>query len=587
MAWALKVKTGNYLTTPVPLKYDPVNPIRYKVKVKDNLSDTRARYVDKGRHGTLRWWNNTNLGFSFDNASALLVNVSTTISSINTDNFIIECGWDGVIVYLSVTNADTLATHTITTSYNVTPVYSGFSYALNINRSQDTVDFQMEYCEADFNGVSYVWDASASDHSGSTDQPVLTDTAGGNNATGVNFSAYDPNVWVSTGGASETHFLSSSTTQTIGTTASYVKGAELSATVGQAFALDGSYTKFTQLESSVVQSHSFNSAVSKSIQLNDSLGQSTQTSSSYLKVISLEGLCSNPNQTDSSLIKTANLVASIVQSLSLNSDYSKFGFVSGSVVQPSATYGSYFNESNEVHSLASALTQSVVTLSSYNKTAQLSAAVNQPHNQFGDYSKGVNLTSFLSQSISESSLYNKTSIYTGELIVVTQTASQLNKLANVYGQLTQTFTTTGYLFNPDDIQVVQTFLRFDGELLEVRFDGVINEHRQDGSLNTNTQVTLMLYESSYQQFKTAILGHSAADFTNAKYQIFARLGGSPLVEKSLGAGIERTGSEFVTTIQATDITRPGTYYHQFIVYNQDNQPLPPVFAGEIKFNEVK
>lgn len=40
----------------------------------------------------------------------------------------------------------------------------------------------------------------ASDHSGSTDQPILIDTIGGNNATGVNFSSYDPNVWVNLGG---------------------------------------------------------------------------------------------------------------------------------------------------------------------------------------------------------------------------------------------------------------------------------------------------------------------------------------------------------------------------------------------------
>lgn len=430
------------------------------------------------------------------------------------------------------------------------------------------------------------WSPDASDRSNTGNQPELIDSLGNNHANGFNFSV-DGSAWFTEGGASETHFLSGSITQTIGTTASYLKGAELSATVGQAFTLDGSYTKLAQLESSFVQSYSIISAVSKSIQLNDSLNQSTQTSSSYLKAISLAGLCTNPNQTDSSLIKTTSLAASIVQSLSLNSDYSKFGFVSGSVLQPSATYGSYFNESNEIHSLASALTQTVVTLSSYNKTAKLSTVVNQLHNQLGDYSKGVNLTAVLSQEISGSSLYNKASIHADELVVVTQTVSLLTKLANVYGQLTQTFTTTGYLFNPDDIQVVQTFLRFDGQLIETRFDGVINEHRQDGSLNTNTQVTLMLYESSYQQFKTAILGHSAADFTNAKYQIFARLGGTPLVEKSLGAGIERTGSEFVTTIEATDITRPGTYYHQFIVYNQDNQPLPPVFAGEIKFHEVK
>ena len=47
-------------------------------------------------------------------------------------------------------------------------------------------------------------DATLSDHSGSTDQPILLDTIGVNNATGVGFTPFDPTVWVNLGGGTLT-----------------------------------------------------------------------------------------------------------------------------------------------------------------------------------------------------------------------------------------------------------------------------------------------------------------------------------------------------------------------------------------------
>lgn len=43
-------------------------------------------------------------------------------------------------------------------------------------------------------------DSNQSDRSGSTNQPIITDTIGGNNATGVNFPPFDASVWVDLGG---------------------------------------------------------------------------------------------------------------------------------------------------------------------------------------------------------------------------------------------------------------------------------------------------------------------------------------------------------------------------------------------------
>jgi hypothetical protein len=44
------------------------------------------------------------------------------------------------------------------------------------------------------------YDATASDHSGSTNQPIITESVGGNNATGVNFPSNDASVWIDLGG---------------------------------------------------------------------------------------------------------------------------------------------------------------------------------------------------------------------------------------------------------------------------------------------------------------------------------------------------------------------------------------------------
>jgi hypothetical protein len=44
------------------------------------------------------------------------------------------------------------------------------------------------------------YDVTASDHSGSTNQPIITESVGGNNATGVNFPSFDASVWIDLGG---------------------------------------------------------------------------------------------------------------------------------------------------------------------------------------------------------------------------------------------------------------------------------------------------------------------------------------------------------------------------------------------------
>lgn len=62
------------------------------------------------------------------------------------------------------------------------------------------------------------YDATASDHSGSTDQPILVDTVGSNNATGVGFPSFDASVWVNLGGGGEELIIDSGSFTISGTT---------------------------------------------------------------------------------------------------------------------------------------------------------------------------------------------------------------------------------------------------------------------------------------------------------------------------------------------------------------------------------
>lgn len=65
--------------------------------------------------------------------------------------------------------------------------------------SDPTAGANLDFISLDLNGVRFL-DAEQSDRSGSTNQPIITDTIGGNDATGVNFPPFDASVWVDLGG---------------------------------------------------------------------------------------------------------------------------------------------------------------------------------------------------------------------------------------------------------------------------------------------------------------------------------------------------------------------------------------------------
>ena len=97
-----------------------------------------------------------------------------------------------------------------------------------------------------------------------------------------------------------------------------------------------------------------------------------------------------------------------------------------------------------------------------------------------------------------------------------------------------------------------------------------------------------LFTNTDNRIITAIeSGESAADFIGAEYKLFQQFTDTPIVTKTLGAGIEVDGTEFVTTITKTELTTAGIYYHQFTVTDSSNNKLPPIFSGDVKVEKVK
>lgn len=75
----------------------------------------------------------------------------------------------------------------------------------------------------------------------------------------------------------------------------------------------------------------------------------------------------------------------------------------------------------------------------------------------------------------------------------------------------------------------------------------------------------------------------SASFPVAEY-IIANRRGDILVYLTLGNGIAISGDDFVTTIDNALLTFSGAYEHQFVVYDQLGNRLPPVFKRQVKIS---
>ena len=87
--------------------------------------------------------------------------------------------------------------HKLTLTVKNNCVFGRFAnrYTSEAYMKLDLIDLTIVKLNSDF----LLWDATASDHSNTGAQPVLTDTVGTNDATGVNFPT-DGSAWVDLGG---------------------------------------------------------------------------------------------------------------------------------------------------------------------------------------------------------------------------------------------------------------------------------------------------------------------------------------------------------------------------------------------------
>lgn len=75
----------------------------------------------------------------------------------------------------------------------------------------------------------------------------------------------------------------------------------------------------------------------------------------------------------------------------------------------------------------------------------------------------------------------------------------------------------------------------------------------------------------------------AGQFTAAEYTMKS-MNGDVLIQKTLGDGINVEGDDFVTHLDDAEMTFAGSVKHQFIVFDQAGNRLPPVFIGKEKVN---
>lgn len=180
-----------------------------------------------------------------------------------------------------------------------------------------------------------------------------------------------------------------------------------------------------------------------------------------------------------------------------------------------------------------------------------------------------NFNSTISQLIENSGTLNKNNNYQHENNQTTELNGQANKNISVKSDIQQFIKLTSFFINTAE------------PLNNYQF-------RVDGQLATQSRNGDNIYQNRDQEFLTALTtGQSAADFSNAKYELFEQFAQTPFITKTLGDGIVVIGDEFKTTISKNELKKAGKFYHQFTVSNQLNQELPPIFSGSVKIKEVR
>lgn len=103
----------------------------------------------------------------------------------------------------------------------------------------------------------------------------------------------------------------------------------------------------------------------------------------------------------------------------------------------------------------------------------------------------------------------------------------------------------------------------------------------------------LLYQKSVNNIKVPVVDDEtgeavpAASFKDALYQLYD-VTGNVKIALSLGSGIKVNGTEFLVTITAEMINGDfaGPHSHQFVVFNQNNERLAPLFKNKVDVEAV-
>lgn len=274
---------------------------------------------------------------------------------------------------------------------------SGIATAI---RSVAFNDGLIEYAHYSENGVTvFNWDATASDHSNTGEQPVLVDTIGGNHATGYNFPT-DGSAWESTGGSlipvsNSLGLLSSSLApvyNNLSSTSSVLGGVSSNFDISSSVlsAVNGATTvsssSLSNISSSRVVSSSVLGTANTSTQLLSSTLGSTQhtvpllsstlgTVTSPVEVVS-SVLASVVSAIDNSVVISSSALSSITNSTDSRSsvlasasgsnklDSSVLGSVTTSYELQSSVFNSITNSANIINNVLGSVSNSVGSKSS-------------------------------------------------------------------------------------------------------------------------------------------------------------------------------------------------------------------------------
>lgn len=202
MAWALKFVAGSGYAQNTTAMVKPTGDAYLEIDVKfDNIVSGMTTYLAwvGGSAGSQRVYLsvnfNDNIGFAGRGSMVSSNSYKAVTGERHTLRIAFESGeWVGYFDAVEVGRY----TNSMSDIQN-----GGFNFAVNRALTIGNDDFSIisaKWVDVNTPANNRTYSADASDKSGTTDQPTLTETVSGLDAAGTNFPSFDSSVWVDLGG---------------------------------------------------------------------------------------------------------------------------------------------------------------------------------------------------------------------------------------------------------------------------------------------------------------------------------------------------------------------------------------------------